>query len=74
MMNEDIEVFFDKSDGSSYIESLSKSRQYLKDSPLLAKLDEVILLELELAKMGAEKAKSEILKAAAKDNVVRPIK
>ena len=72
-MNEDVEVFFDKSDGSSYLESLCKSREYLKDSPLLAKLDEAIALELELAIMGAEKAKSEILKAAPKDNI-RPIK
>lgn len=72
-MNEDIEVFLDSPQSGSYIESLARTRQYLKDTVVLAsKLDEAILMELELAILGAEKAKSEILKAS-KDNV-RPLK
>lgn len=70
---DEIEVFFDKSEGACYLESLVRSRQHLKGSPLLAKLDGVIELEIELAGMGAQKAKSEILKSASKDNL-RPIK
>ena len=78
-MNEDIEVYLDQtSEGSSYLESLIKSRQFLIQSggdgsnALLNKLDLVINAELDLALMGAEKAKSEIVKAT-KDNI-RPIK
>ena len=82
MNTDDIEVYMDNvSDGSSYVESLVKARIQLEKLPhsesqrkMMGKLEEVILLELDLAVMGAEKAKSEILKAAAKDNVVRPIK
>lgn len=76
---EDIEVFFDKSDGC-YLESLIKSRVNIEKASNISQdiiygLEEVILLELELAKMGAEKAKSEIIKAAAKEkDNVRPIK
>ena len=56
---------------SNYLESLCKSRKHLIDSPLLAKLDEVIELEIQLALMGAEKAQNEILKETAK---VTPLK
>jgi hypothetical protein len=72
-MNEDIEVFFDRTEGAGYIESLIRSRVHLKDSPLLALLDEVILKELELAKLESDRAKSDLLKSS-KENTVRPIK
>lgn len=77
-MNDDIEMFMTTdSGGSCYLESLVKSLTMLhgieSTSGLATKLEEVISLEIDLAKIGAEKAKSEILKAAAKDNL-RPIK
>lgn len=71
--NDDIEIYFQKDESGCFIESLSRSRQYLKNTPLLAELDEVIKLEIELAVMGAQKAKSEIIKKTSKDNL-RPIK
>lgn len=43
------------------------------DNDELSKLHEVIMAELDLALLGAEKAKSEILKDNAKNNV-KPIK
>ncbi len=70
--SDEIEIYFDKEYGGCFIESLSRSRQHLKNSPLLVKLDEVLELEIELALMGAQKAKSEIIKKQ-KDNL-RPIK
>lgn len=78
MNSDNIEVYLDESGG--YIESLIKSRKNLIQSggngsnTLLTKLDLVIEVELELALMVAEKAKSEILKKQDKDKVVRPIK
>lgn len=77
-MNEDIEVYLDSSNaGSSYIESLIKSMAILEKlsngQGAIKKLETVISLELDLAILGAEKAKSEILKQT-KDNIVRPIK
>jgi hypothetical protein len=58
------------SNGGCYIESLMRSRRHLIDSPkLLEALDTVIEAELELALMGADKARSEILKLN-KDNIV----
>lgn len=72
-MNEDIEMYFDQSDSTCYIESLAKTRQYLKDSDLLIKLDLVISAELDLALLATEKAKSEVLKANNTNNL-RPIK
>ncbi len=73
-MNDDISMYLDKSDPSSYIESLVRCRALLSNSPtLLAKLDEVVSEELDLALMGAKKAKSEILKKS-KDNILKPIK
>lgn len=49
--------------GQGYLEGLIRSRSSLNDAPkLLKKLDEVISLEIELALMGAEKAKSEAIK------------
>ena len=76
-MNDDIDVFLDNgSIGTTYLESLISTRINLESCPhLLAKLDKVIEAELDLALMGAEKAKSEILKAASKnkDNL-KPIK
>ena len=73
-MKEETEVYLDSSeDAKSYVESLVNSRQALKNCPImLAKLDEVILAELELALMCANQAKSEILKTN-KDNI-KPIK
>jgi hypothetical protein len=60
--------------GSNYLAELIGSRQHLSDSSkLLSLLDEVIEAEIELALMGAKKAKSEVIKNS-KDNVVRPIK
>jgi hypothetical protein len=56
---------------SNYLESLIKSRMHLKDAPtLLKKLDETIDVELDLALIGARKARGEVLKEQAKDNVV----
>ena len=55
----------------NYIQSLIEVRHKLIGAPdLLKKLDEVIMLELELAALGAKKAKSEV---TSKDNI-RPIK
>lgn len=72
-MDEDIQMYIN-ADSVSYLESLMKSRYYLKDSgKILSQLDEVIEAELELALIGAKKDKSELLKNS-KDNVVRPIK
>lgn len=72
-MTDDIEVFLDES--GCYLESLIKSRKHLLSSAdLLSKLDAVINAELDLALLGSEKAKSEILKANAKDNKPVPIK
>ncbi len=70
-MNEDIEMFLDES--GCYLESLIKSRKHLLPTHLLNKLDLLIEAELDLAIMGAKKAKSEILKTNPKDNL-RPIK
>lgn len=69
-MNEDIIEYIDDSGG--YLESLIKSRKHVGDK-LLVKLDELIEAELDLAIMGAAKAKSEILKKN-KDNTLVPIK
>ncbi len=74
---DDVEVYLDSSSPNSYIESLIKSRQALISSHkyqeatknILIKLDEVIQAELEVALLGAEKAKSEVLKAASKGSI-----
>lgn len=63
-MNDDID--FALMDTPNYLESLLRGRKHVSDSPLLAKLDEVIELEIELALMSAEKARGEHLKEAAK--------
>lgn len=47
-----------------YVGDLIRLRELLKDSELLSKLDEVIAIEIELCKMGSEKA---IQKAKAGD-------
>ncbi len=77
IQTDDTEIYFDSADGGSYIESLARSRHWLKDcakdSPLVIHLDELLFAEIELAMMGAAKAKSEILKKN-KDTTVRPIK
>ncbi len=78
MNEESIEMYVD--DSGSYLESLVKSRIYLKDlspskgSHLVAKMEELLLLEIDLAILGAEKAKSEILKKQSSEDKVRPIK
>jgi hypothetical protein len=69
---DDIEMFFEGNNVPCYLESLVKCRALL-EGHLKEKLDEVISAELDLALMGAEKAKSEILKKDAK-STVRPIK
>jgi hypothetical protein len=71
-MNDEVEMFMDQGGGMSFIESLTRARLNLKDSTLMAKLEEVIAAEIELALMGAAKAKSEILKNSK--DTVRPIK
>ncbi len=66
------EIYFENS--SSYLADLIRVRECLtKSKGLLAKLDELLSEELDLALMGAKKAKSEILKDT-KLNVVKPIK
>ena len=73
--DDEMEMYFENStSGTSFLESLIKCRSKLLDSSALAvKLDSLIDEELDLALMGAQKAKSEILKNKAKDNL-RPIK
>lgn len=59
-------------DASNYLESLIRSRQHLTDVPhLLAKLDATIEVEIDLARLGADKAMSEVIKDRAK---VTPLK
>lgn len=70
-MDDNIDVFLESSNVPCYLESLVKCRGLL-DGSLKDKLDEVIHAELDLALLGAEKAKSEILKKS--ENKVRPIK
>lgn len=66
---EDMAAFF--TDSGNYLESLIRSRAHLGNAPKLAKmLDEAIEIELELAVIGAKKARGEVLKEQAKDNVV----
>ena len=75
-MNEDtMEMYLDGSNGGCYLESLIKCRiNLVENTKLLKKLDILIEAEMELALLGTEKAKSEILKKQCKDNIVRPIK
>lgn len=72
-MSDEIDVYMDTaSAGQSYVESLIACRVNLDEAPvLLKKLDEVIMAELELALLGTEKAKSEILKKGK--NNIKPI-
>jgi hypothetical protein len=72
-MNEEIDMFLNTASGISYIESLSRALLNLNGNHLASKLEEVIGLEIELALIGAQKAKSEVVKSN-KDSVVRPIK
>lgn len=66
---EEMNAFF--TDSSNYLESLIRGRQHLKDAPqLLAKLDNVINLELDMALEGVNKAIRETKKERAKENVV----
>lgn len=51
----------------NFLCDLIKSRQFISGTPLLAKLDEVIAVEIELALIGANKAKSEV--SPVKDNL-----
>lgn len=83
-MSDDI-IFTSDTDSTSYIESLIKSQEHIllrrdrtkliskQDKEQLDKLHEVIMAELDLALLGAEKAKSDLLKSN-KDSVVKPIK
>lgn len=75
-MNDEMEIFFNKDDGSTYLESLIRSRCMMYNSKninldIVSGLEEVISLEIELARLGAEKAMSEAKKATAK---VTPLK
>jgi len=76
-MNEEIEVYLPDTGSSSYVESLTNAliklhKVYNIESKLVKTTEAVLLAELELALLGAEKARSEILKAT-KDNI-KPIK
>ena len=75
--NDDIDVYMDMAAGTSYIESLAKANIYLSklyncQSPIMNKIGQLLIAEIELAILGAEKAKSEILKSS--ENKIRPIK
>lgn len=77
-MENDIELFMDGGSNVCYLESLVKAMERMSkmltfEAPEMVKFRQVINAELDLALLGAEKAKSEILKAN-KDNTVRPIK
>lgn len=77
-MNDDIELYMDGDSNVCYLESLVKAMTHMShlhkfDSPIMVKFEQVINAELDLALLGAEKAKSDILKANAKDNV-KPLK
>ena len=69
-MNDDIEVIIAGETGSS-LESLVKSRAILLGSngnEFISSINEVISIEIELALLYAQKAKSELLKSN-KDNI-----
>lgn len=70
---EDVTAFF--TDSSNYLESLIRSRQHLANASASMRkmLDETIAVELELALIGAKKARAAVLKEQAKNNVV-PLK
>lgn len=74
MIDEEVDVYFEKSDGSYYLESLAKTAVYLSklyktDCSMLQSLGKLIEDEIELAIMGTAKAKSEALAAERKNNV-----
>lgn len=67
-----MEDFVFETQSNNYLESLMCSRQWLtKKSELLEKLDTLIGIELDVAIMGAAKARNELVKETA---VIRPIK
>lgn len=72
MTENDIELFMLES--GCLLEALIKSRRHLKESHLLSKLDILIQIEIEVATLKAEKAKSECLKKQDSKDKVRPIK
>jgi len=73
-MEEDMIILGGESNSASYVESLIRSTQYLKQgTDLHTKLCDVIGAELDLALMDAQSAKSDRLKKSAKENV-KPIK
>lgn len=75
MTDDDIDIFFDSSSSTNYIESIIKSRLLLEQlsgmTDLKDKLDKLIELEIDLAITGAEKATIEAKKSTAK---VTPLK
>lgn len=71
MEDDDIPFVFSGGSIDCYLETLARTRRYLKDSTLLSKLDEVVEIEIQLALMGSKKALADANKP--KDNV-RPIK
>jgi len=71
-MNDEITVVME-GDSVSYLESLIRSRKKVEDNPgMYAKLEAVIMVELDLALLGAEKAKSEHIKSSGSN--IKPIK
>ena len=76
---DDIQIFLDTEASTSYIESLLKSRAILIKSggfhcdELIAGVNEVIKLEIDLSILSLQKAKSDLLKSIPKDNI-KPIK
>jgi hypothetical protein len=74
MIDEDIELYFDRGDGSCYLESLAKTAStlsaiYSLDSSVMSGMYKVLELEIELATVAAEKARQEVLKDRAKTNI-----
>jgi hypothetical protein len=72
-MDEELDCYFTNS--SNYLESLINSyvavSKLQTGMALTKKLQEVIEIEIELALIGAKKARGEILKEEAKNNVVQ---
>lgn len=76
IVSDEMDIFFESDSGSSFLESIIKSRYMLYktnniDGDLISKIDTLIHLELDLAIAGAEKATSELKKTTAK---VTPLK
>lgn len=62
-MNDELQIFIDKSDGTTVLESLVRSMTISKDPQVISDLKELVLLEIRLARIEAEKALGEARKA-----------